>query len=199
MPTSARWEAAKSPEIPVKSVYSAGGQSHPPLRSTGGSETLLQGSTTLSARLGSYEFAEEFCKNGLFCASRCRHRPLQPNAHVPADSPKISKDSVRPVGRSDPAPTRTLRLQEKRPEFQTQGEEILRGTTCVPGKPGAQISVTGEPGGAYCAFSPAARRRRELWLCGSLHQPLPLCGAARSSFLFSACIGIGKWCFIRLR
>ncbi len=67
MPTSARWEAAKSPEIPVKSVYSAGGQSRPPLRSTGGSETLLQGSTTLSARLGSYEFAEEFCKNGLFC------------------------------------------------------------------------------------------------------------------------------------
>ena len=192
MPTSARWEAANSPEIPVKSVYSAGGQSRPPLRSTGGSKTLLQGSTTLSARLGSYEFAEEFCKNGLFCAGRCRHRPLQPNAHVPADSPKISKDSVRPAGRSGPAPTRTLRLQEKCPEFQTQGEEILRGTTCVPGKPGAQISVTGGPGGAYCAFSPAARRRRELRLCGSLHQPLPLCGAARSSFLFSACIGMGN-------
>ena len=192
MPTSARWEAAKSPEIPVQSVYSAGGQSRPPLRSTGGSETLLQGSTTLSARLGSCEFAEEFCKNGLFCAGRCRHRPLQPNAHVPADSPKISEDSVRPAGRSGPAPTRTLRLQEKRPEFQTQGEEILRGTTCVPGKPGAQISVTGGPGGAYCAFGPAARRRRELRLCGSLHQPLPLCGAARSSFLFSACIGMGN-------
>ena len=121
MPTSARWEAAKSPEIPVKSVYSAGGQSRPPLRSTGGSETLLQGSTTLSARLGSYEFAEEFCKNGLFCAGRCRHRPLQPNAHVPADSPKISKDSVRPAGQSGPAPTRTLRLQEKRPEFSYSG------------------------------------------------------------------------------
>ena len=192
MPTSARWEAAKSPEIPVKSVYSAGGQSRPPLRSTGGSETLLQGSTTLSARLGSYEFAEEFCKNGLFCTGRCRHRPLQPNAHVPADSPKISKDSVRPAGRSGPAPTRTLRLQEKRPEFQTQGEEDLRGTTCIPACAGTRSSVTGGPGGAYCRFSPAARRRRELRLCGSLHQPLPLCGAARSSFLFSACIGMGN-------
>ena len=194
MPTLARWEAAKSPEIPVKSVYSAGGQRRPPLRSTEGSETLLQGSTTLSARLGSYEFAEEFCKNGLFCAGRCRHRPLQPNAHVPADSPKISVKAVcsaGPMWASAP----TIECADARKNalsFKTQGEEILRGTTCVPGKPGAQISVTGEPGGAYCQFSPAARRRRELWLCGSLHQPLPLCGAARSSFLFSACIGMGN-------
>ena len=192
MPTSARWEAAKSPEIPVQSVYSAGGQSRPPLRSTGGSETLLQGSTTLSARLGSCEFAEEFCKNGLFCAGRCRHRPLQPNAHVPADSPKISKDSVRPAGWSGPALPELCVCKKNALSFHTQGEEDLRGTTCVPGKPGAQISVTGGPGGAYCAFSPAARRRRELRLCGSLHQPLPLCGAARSSFLFSACIGMGN-------
>ena len=95
MPTSARWEAANSPEIPVKSVYSAGGQSRPPLRSTGGSETLLQGSTTLSARLGSCEFAEEFCKNGLFCAGRCGHRPLQSNAQMQKKRPEFQNSGRR--------------------------------------------------------------------------------------------------------
>ncbi len=33
--TSAHWEVANSPEIAEKSVYSAGGQSRPPLRNTG--------------------------------------------------------------------------------------------------------------------------------------------------------------------
>ncbi len=178
MPTSARWEAAKSPEIPVKSVYSAGGQSRPPLRSTGGSETLLQGSTTLSARLGSYKFAEEFCKNGLFCAGRCRHRPLQPNAHVPADSPKISKDSVRPAGRSGPAPTRTLRLQEKRPEFSYSGRRKspwyhlrsrLRGHSCLCNGRARRGLLQVQPGGSEATGTSALRKltpaASSLWRC----------------------------------
>ncbi len=81
----------------------------------------------------------------------------------------------------------------------TQGEEILRGTTWIPACAGTRASVTGGPGGTYCAFSPAARRRRESRLCGSLHQPLPLCGAARDSFLFFACIGMERRGFIRLQ
>ena len=103
--------------------------------------------------------------------------------------PKIR--CVLPGGAAPPLPELCV-CKKNALSFHTQGEEDLRGTTCVPGKPGAQISVTGGPGGAYCAFSPAARRRRELRLCGSLHQPLPLCGAARSSFLFSACYRYGK-------
>ena len=34
----------------------------------------------ISGLLGSYEFAKKFCKNVLFCADRCGHRPLRPNA-----------------------------------------------------------------------------------------------------------------------
>ena len=35
MPTSARWEVAISSKISVKPIYSAGGQSRPPLRKDG--------------------------------------------------------------------------------------------------------------------------------------------------------------------
>ena len=36
MPTSARWEVANLPQIPVKPVHSAGGQSRPPLQERAG-------------------------------------------------------------------------------------------------------------------------------------------------------------------
>ena len=103
--------------------------------------------------------------------------------------PKIR--CVLPGGAAPPLPELCV-CKKNALSFHTQGEEDLRGTTCIPACAGTRSSVTGGPGGAYCAFSPAARRRRELRLCGSLHQPLPLCGAARSSFLFSACIGMGN-------
>ena len=43
MPTSARWEVVISPKISVKPIYSAGGQSRPPLRGTSASKSHRRG------------------------------------------------------------------------------------------------------------------------------------------------------------
>ena len=39
--TSARWKVTSSPQLPVKPVYPAGGQSRPPLQRTGGQKRLV--------------------------------------------------------------------------------------------------------------------------------------------------------------
>ena len=59
MPTSARWEVTNSPKISVKSTYSAGGQSRPPLQ---GELRLVVGADDSVGPLGSCKFAEQFCK-----------------------------------------------------------------------------------------------------------------------------------------
>ena len=59
MPTSARWEVTNSPKISVKSTYSAGGQSRPPLQ---GELRLVVGADDSVGPLGSCKFAEQFSK-----------------------------------------------------------------------------------------------------------------------------------------
>ena len=64
MHTSARWEAANLPKITVKSVYSAGGQSRPPLQ---GLARVVVGADDSVGPLRKYKFAVDSRKNGAFC------------------------------------------------------------------------------------------------------------------------------------
>ena len=62
MPTSARWEVANLPQISVKPVHSAGGQSRPPLQERAGG---VVGADDSVGPLGSYGFAAVFRKIGV--------------------------------------------------------------------------------------------------------------------------------------
>ena len=84
MPTSARWEVANLPQISVKPVHSAGGQSRPPYRRERG---RCRGRRLCRPKKYN-EFAENSRKTGAFCGrtessaptgesgGRCRGRRL---------------------------------------------------------------------------------------------------------------------------
>ena len=72
-----------------------------------GIEVSVQGPATLSAHLADTNLPQRSVKTGAFCAGRCRHRPPTPNAHVHTDSPRLSKDSGHPAGRSRAPPLPT--------------------------------------------------------------------------------------------
>ena len=72
MPTSARWEAANLPQISVKPVHSAGGQSRPPLQERAGGRRRGR---RLCRPKKYNEFAENSRKTGAICAGRGWHRP----------------------------------------------------------------------------------------------------------------------------
>ena len=60
MPTSARWEVANFPQISVKPVHSAGGQSRPPLQERA---RVVVGADDSVGPMRSYEFSENYRKN----------------------------------------------------------------------------------------------------------------------------------------
>ena len=103
MPTSAHWAAANSPKISVKTGTFCGRTESSAPTKYGESKTHGVGADD-SVGPKCDEFAEKSRKSGASCAGRCRHRPLHPNAHAPADSPRISDDSVHPAGRSGATP-----------------------------------------------------------------------------------------------
>ena len=101
MPTSARWEVTNSPKISVKSTYSAGGQSRPPLQ---GELRLVVGADDSVGPLGSCEFAEQFCKKqvqtaGSMCTgkrqSHIRNAPSSRTAVAGIDPYEAYKYSAR--------------------------------------------------------------------------------------------------------
>ena len=101
MPTSARWEVTNSPKISVKSTYSAGGQSRPPLQ---GELRLVVGADDSVGPLGSCEFAEQFCKKqvqtaGSMCTgkrqSHIRNTPSSRTAVAGIDPYEAYKYSAR--------------------------------------------------------------------------------------------------------
>ena len=189
MPTSARWEVANLPQISVKPVHSAGGQSRPPLQERAGDVVGADDSVGPKNITNSPRIPVKPVQSARADVGIGPYNQMRTYLRIRRRFPKIR--CVLPGGAAPPLPELCV-CKKNALSFHTQGEEDLRGTTCIPACAGTRSSVTGGPGGAYCVFSPAARRRRELRLCGSLHQPLPLCGAARSSFLFSACIGMGN-------
>ena len=75
------------------------------------------------------------------------------------------------------------------PSPKTQGEEILRGTTCIPGRPGAQGSVTGGPGRAYCV-QPDSSEATKIRTRKGLHRPPSLWGCVFGSYSSSQLVTI---------
>ena len=92
MPTSARWEVTNSPKISVKSTYSAGGQSRPPLQ---GELRLVVGADDSVGPLGSCKFAEQFCKKQVQTAgSMCTGKR---QTHIRnASSPRTAVTGIDP-------------------------------------------------------------------------------------------------------
>ena len=72
MPTSVRWEVAISPKISVKPIYSAGGQSRPPLRGTSASKSHRRG-RRLCPPSGKFRIRRGFQKNRCTLLGRCGH------------------------------------------------------------------------------------------------------------------------------
>ena len=75
------------------------------------------------------------------------------------------------------------------PSPKTQGEEVLRGTTCIPGRPGAQGSVTGGPGRAYCV-QPGSSEATKIRTRKGLHRPPSLWGCVFGSYSSSQLVTI---------
>jgi len=77
---------------------------------------------------------------------------------------------------------------EKRPEQQLRAI-IDRGTTCIPGRPGAQGSVTGGPGRAYCV-QPDSSEATKIRTRKGLHRPPSLWGCVFGSYSSSQLVTI---------
>ena len=71
--TSARWEVTNSPKIPVKSVHPAGGQSRPPLQSTGDRRLSVRNSRVSQSK-------------GSWAGARLCTGPAQASRHDPRRS-----------------------------------------------------------------------------------------------------------------
>ena len=76
MPTSARWEVANLPQISVKPVHSAGGQSRPPLQERA---RVVVGADDSVSPMRSYEFAEDFSKTGASCRADVYRQAADPH------------------------------------------------------------------------------------------------------------------------
>ena len=110
MPTSARWEVTNSPKISVKSTYSAGGQSRPPLQ---GELRLVVGADDSVGPLGSCEFAEQFCKKqvqtaGSMCTGKrqthIRNAPSSRTAVTGIGPCSVHANQQLPIICGDPIP-----------------------------------------------------------------------------------------------